>query len=108
MSDTIQALNEVIFKCSLRFGGTPFDDDNKWGDCEDERDGMFQLLEDIVEIAGDAVEDHVKASERVKPRKTRVYKEIVEKIAGLLKNDPVATGDKVEQIQSLLVQYGEE
>ena len=73
MSDAIQALNEVVFKCSERGG----DDVNP----EDLADHRLKLLELIVEIAGDAIEDHVKASDRAKPRKERVYKEIVRKIA---------------------------
>ena len=66
MSDTIQALNEVVFKCSER---------------EEDCGENEKLLEQIVEIAGAALEDHVKASDRARPRKERVYKEIVARIA---------------------------
>lgn len=66
MSDTIQALNEVVFKCSER---------------EEDCGANEKLLEEIVEIAGDAIEDHVKASDRARPRKERVYREIVRQIA---------------------------
>ena len=76
MSDAIQALNEVVFKCSLRLN-----EDDKWGCCEEERDGLAALLEEITVIAGDALEEPVKATDRTKPRKERVYKEIVRRIA---------------------------
>lgn len=68
MSDTIQALNEVVFKCSER---------------EEDCGENEKLLEQIVEIAGAAIEDHqsAKAGDRVSVRKERVYKEIVRRIA---------------------------
>lgn len=94
MSDTIQALNEVVFKCSER---------------EEDCGENEKLLEEIVVIAGDCLEDHVKAADRAKPRKERTYKEIVRQIAGILVDDPLDTPEgtsyAVELIQEVLETY---
>jgi len=66
MSDTIQALNEVVFKA---------------GEREEDCGENEKLLEEIAVIAGDCIEEHVKAKFRARPRKERTYKEIVRQIA---------------------------
>ncbi len=77
MTDTIKALNEVLNIAAKRVDGG----NGEWGSQEEDSEGRLGLLEEIVTVAGDALEDHVKASNKAKPRKQRVYKEIVEKIA---------------------------
>ena len=71
MSDTIQALNMIVALAAQR---------------ESDADGqpapeLVGLLENIAEVAGDALEDRVKPADRTKPRKQRVYKEIVRRVA---------------------------
>ena len=75
MSDAIQALNEVVFKAGQR---GEVGEADKAVEREDE---LHILLTDISVIAGDALEDHVKAADKRKPRKERVYREIVRQIA---------------------------
>ncbi len=102
MSDTIQALNEVVFKAGERGDKRTADHAHE---CETK---LYDLLTDISVIAGDALEVHVKAADRAKPRKTRVYKEIVEKIAVYFCDQcDTAEGSyhTEEAIRELLVSY---
>lgn len=71
MSDTINTLNRIVHTAGAR---------QKAGDGANEEEfaGNLKLLEDIAEIAGDCLEDHVKAT---RPRKERVYRQIVKEIA---------------------------
>lgn len=71
MSDAIDALNKIVNTCSQRKIDT--DDDGFAVNLD--------LLTQVVECAGDALEDHVKAADRRRPRKERTYKEIVRRIA---------------------------
>jgi len=70
MSDSIQALNEIVSLCGQREANAGEKTTINLG-----------LLEKIVEAAGDCLEEHVAASNRAKPRKERVYREIVRQIA---------------------------
>ncbi len=104
MSDAIQALNEVVFKAGQR-------EDSGIGEKASPVD-LQELLADISVIAGDAIENHVKAADRAKPRKERVYKDIVGQIAGIMKDDPRETPEglvyAVELIEEVLNTYGVE
>lgn len=73
MSDTINVLNQILRRCAEReqAGVNP----------EDEADHRLKLLELIAEDAGDCLEEHTAARLRAKPRKQRVYKQILEEIA---------------------------
>ncbi len=71
-SDTIKALNEVVSLAGQR--GEKIDVDPN-------AEQLYELIEKIVAVAGDCLEDHVKASNRAKPRKERVNREIVRRIA---------------------------
>lgn len=73
MSDAIKALYDITVICSKR-GSDP--DGDKVGP-----EYLTELLVQIVERAGDALEDHVVAKTGVRPLKSRVYKRIVEEIA---------------------------
>ncbi len=79
MSDTINTLNRIVGIAAKRAG------DAELKDCgpEDLAAHRLELLEHIVEAAGDCLEEHKAASLRAKPRKQRVYKDIVEQIAVL-------------------------
>ncbi len=66
MSDAIDALNKIVYKAAER---------------EEDCGANETLLEEISIIAGDSLEDHVRATDRAKPRKERVYKQIVDEIA---------------------------
>ena len=74
MSDSIDALNKIVHHASKR-GTKPT------GTTDELSVILYNLLDKIVEVAGDALEDHVAARNRAKPRKERVYKEIVRRIA---------------------------
>jgi len=77
MSDSIDALNKIVHLGAQR------NDPGELAipDFEQTAVDNFKLLEKIVIVAGDAFEDHVAARNRAKPRKERVYREIVRQIA---------------------------
>lgn len=100
MSDAIQALNEVVFKAGQR-------EDSGIGDKASPVD-LQELLKDISVIAGDALEDHVKATDRAKPRKQRVYRDIVNEIAAYFVPVPdtvEGTAHVIEGVAEILKQY---
>jgi len=74
MSDTINVLNQIVGIASKRKAAGD-------GANEEEFKNNLDLLEKIVVAAGDCLEDHIAARDRAKPRKQRVYKEIVDSIA---------------------------
>lgn len=74
MSDTIQTLNEIVSLCGQRQAAGD-------GANEEQFTANFGLLEKVVGRAGDCLEEHIQANKRRKPRKERVYKQIVEEIA---------------------------
>lgn len=98
MSDAIDALNKVIYLTAQREGdaeGQPAPE-------------LVELLEKIAVVAGDALEDHVAARNRVKPRKQRVFKMCVEEIASIVGDDPdtpEAIYHAMECIQEVLDNY---
>lgn len=94
MSDAIDALNKIVYKAAER---------------EEDCGANETLLEEISVIAGDSLEDHVAARDKAKPRKERVFKEIVEQVSNLVKEcdmtDPEGTYYTLELIQELLDRY---
>jgi len=104
VSDAIQALNEVVFKAGQR---GKIDDAST---AVEQADELHILLTEIAVIAGDALEDHVKATNRAKPRKERVYREIVRQIAAVFKDDPLSTDEGIifasDAVQEILDAYG--
>ena len=104
MSDAIQALNEVVFKAGQR---------GEVGEADDaleHEDELVTLLEEISVIAGDALEDHVKATDRAKPRKERVYREIVNQFTAIIQDcsqdTPEGPPYAIELMESVLDDYG--
>lgn len=74
MSNTIKTLTEIVGLCGQR-------QEHGDGAGEEAFEANFKLLEKVVETAGECLEDHVKAAARCQPRKERVYKEIIRRIA---------------------------
>ncbi len=102
MSDTINVLNQIVGIASKR-GEKPT------GKTDELSVVLYGLLEQVVESAGDCLEEHVAARNRAKPRKQRVYKEIVTEISALVGDVdmtcPEGTYYCVELIQELLNRY---
>ncbi len=100
MSDAIQALNEIVLKAGRR---------GEAEDCAEEKipEILYSLLEDISVIAGDAIENRVKAT---KPRKARVYKEIVNQFQAIIQDcsqdTPEGPPYALELMEEVLNDYG--
>ena len=109
MSDAIQALNEVVFKAGERGEIDDAINAESIEDARDVADRRFKLLDEIAVIAGDAIEDRVKAADKAKPRKARVYKQVVHEIAHIVKgcsqDTPEGPPYALELIEEVLALY---
>lgn len=108
MSDAIDALNKIVYNAGQRGqdGYQRNRDDENPQSYEEYLEG---LLEFIAEVAGDSLEDHVAARDRAKPRKARVYKQIVEEIAVYFCDQVDTTEGAIfaeEGVREILVKYG--
>jgi hypothetical protein len=101
MSDAITALQDIVILAAKR-GDIHFTLD------AEESEKLRGLLEEIVEVAGDSLEDHIKAV-RPRVRKARVYKTIVEEVAALVDDNDISAPEAnyytIELIGELLNRY---
>ena len=103
MSDSIDALNKIVALAAER-------EDQMGENSAKYAEQVEKVLEKIAEVAGDSLEDHVKAANRAKPRKARVYKDIVEEIAVHFCDDCLDDTDHAyavaENVREVLARYG--
>ena len=94
MSDTIDALNQI-----LGIVGRREEKQDTGESLKTTKDShLYKLLDNVAEVAGDCLEDHVKASFNPRPRKERVYREIVRQIAAYF-CDPCQTVEAAQYVE---------
>ncbi len=102
MSDAITALQDIVILCAKR-GDIHFTLD------AEESQKLRGLMDEIVIVAGDSLEDHIKAAFSLKPRKARVYKKILEEVAAMVDDNDISAPEAnyytIELIQELLNRY---